>query len=464
MMTAFDVDLALAGASDTPFWLDDPRRPAPRPSVNATVSTDLAIVGGGFTGLWSALLAKERNPQRRVVLVEANTLGWAASGRNGGFCSASLTHGYDNGKKHLPEEVDKLLELGIQNLDEIESTIERYHMDCDFERTGEIDLATKEHHVPGLKAAHAPEAGLEWVGPEELHSYLRSPVFLGGLRDRRGNAIVNPAKLVWELARVASDLGVEIYENTLVTKVSSGPWGVSLHTEQAEVRASKVILATNVFPSLVRSLRWHTVPVYDYVLVTEPLSAEQLASIGWENREGLADIGSQFHYFRLTKDQRILWGGWDAIYHFGRRMSPRFDQRPETFRTLARQFHEAFPQLGQVRFTHAWGGAIDTCSRFFPFFHRSHGGRVLSAAGFTGLGVGASRFAAQVMLDELDDCASERRDLAMVRTKPIPFPPEPIAWLGITLTTRALIRSDQRGGRRGPWLKLLDALGMGFDS
>ena len=134
------------------------------------------------------------------------------------------------------------------------------------------------------------------------------------------------------------------------------------------MRAGWVALGTNAFPSLVKRVRWHTVPVYDYALMTEPLSAEQLGSIGWRHRQGIDDCGNQFHYYRLTADNRILWGGYDAIYHFGRRMADRLDQRDKTFELLARQFFETFPQLEGLRFSHRWGGAIDTCTRFFAFY------------------------------------------------------------------------------------------------
>ncbi|QNQ89299.1 FAD-dependent oxidoreductase [Corynebacterium poyangense] len=459
-----DVRASLAEASSIPLWFDDPRRPEPRPSLSGAHSADLVIVGGGFTGLWAALLAKEQQPDRRVILIEANTVGWAASGRNGGFCSASLTHGYDNGKKHLPNEVDVLEQLGMENLAEIEATIARYQMDCGFERSGEIMVALHPHQERELASAHDPDNGQYWLDQTALKEHIDSPLFLGGLWDTQRNALVNPAQLCWELARVITDLGVDIFENSLVTQVSSTPWGIKVETRTGEVRAAKVILGTNVFPSLIPALRFHTVPVYDYVLATEPLTQEQLEAIGWSRRQGISDVGNQFHYFRLTPNNRILWGGWDAVYHFGRRIKPAFDQRSATFTTLATHFHHTFPQLSGVKFSHAWGGAIDTCTRFFPFFHSSHGGAVVSALGFTGLGVGASRFAARVMLDLLSDNPSPLCELEMVRQKPLPFPPEPLAWLGIQLTTRALIRSDQQHGRRGPWLKMLDAFGVGFDS
>jgi glycine/D-amino acid oxidase-like deaminating enzyme len=211
-------------------------------------------------------------------------------------------------------------------------------------------------------------------------------------------------------------------------------------------------------------MRWHTVPVYDYVLVTEPLTPQQLAAVGWRNRQGLADLGNQFHYYRLTADNRILWGGYDAIYHFGRKIRPSYDQRAATFQRLASHFFATFPQLEGIRFSHRWGGAIDTCTRFCAFYGTAFTGRAAYAAGYTGLGVGATRFGANVMLDLLAGEPTERTELTMVRRKPLPFPPEPLAYLGIQLTRWSLDRADHNHGKRNAWLHTLDRLGIGFDS
>ncbi|MDN5634211.1 MAG: FAD-binding oxidoreductase [Brevibacterium sp.] len=484
-----DVKVALADASTVPFWLDSEQRPEPQPPLTRDLEAGLVIVGGGFTGLWTALQAKERDPDRHVVLIEANTIGWAASGRNGGFCAASLTHGYDNGESHLPDENERLAQLGRENLDAIEAAVARYDMDVEFERTGELDVATEDYQVPELREAHDPEAGFIFYDQQELAQIVKSPTYKGALWDSREVALVNPAELCWELLRVIRELGVEVFEGTKVTDVSdrtstvqvttrvnsapasgtasSAPGSASSAPGSASVStitAQRVALATNVFPSLLKRVSLHTVPVYDYALMTEPLSDEQLESIGWNGRQGIGDCANRFHYYRLSADNRILFGGWDAIYHYGRQVSWKYDQRPETFETLAEHFYETFPQLDGVRFSHKWGGPIDTCSRFFSFFATAYGKKVAMAAGFTGLGVGASRFAGTVMLDLLSGQDTELTQLEMVRKLPLPFPPEPVAWLGIQMTTNAMIKADGNEGRRGPLLKALDAVGMGFDS
>ncbi len=257
---------------------------------------------------------------------------------------------------------------------------------------------------------------------------------------------------------------MRIAENSEVRSLARAGAGVELQTAQATVRARRVALGTNAFPGLLRRMRPFTVPVYDYVLVTQPLSAQQLAAIGWRNRQGVGDVANQFHYYRLTADNRILWGGYDAVYHWRNGLRDELDQRPQTFELLAQHFFDTFPQLAGLRFTHRWGGAIDTSTRFFAYQRTALGGRVAYSIGYTGLGVGASRFGARVMLDLLDGVDSEAVRLEAVRSRPVPFPPEPARWAGIQLTRRALAAADRHDGRRGPWLALLDRLGMGFDS
>jgi glycine/D-amino acid oxidase-like deaminating enzyme len=461
---------SLADAKPLSYWLDDPGKPEARPALTGDERCDLLVVGGGYSGLWTALLAKERDPGRDVILLEGQEVGWAASGRNGGFCAASLTHGVANGLARWPGEIGKLEELGNRNLDAIEEAVARYSIDCDFERTGELDVATEPHQVTELQEFHQEltEAGLaggtELLDADATREQVDSPTFLGALYDRRGVAMLHPAKLAWGLKQACLDLGVRIHEHTPALELSSSGAGTAVRTPYGRVFAQHVALGTNVFPSLVKRVRSYTVPVYDYALMTEPLTDDQLASIGWKNRQGLGDSANQFHYFRLSADNRILWGGYDAIYPYGGRVRAEYDHRPETYAKLAGQFFTCFPQLEGVRFSHAWGGAIDTCSRFSAFFGTAHKGRVAYAAGYTGLGVGATRFGADVMLDLLSGERTERTELEMVRTKPLPFPPEPFAYTGIALTKWSLARADDNGGRRNLWLKAMDKAGLGFDS
>ncbi|MBO0828546.1 MAG: FAD-dependent oxidoreductase [Streptosporangiales bacterium] len=459
---------ALSGARPKPFWLDDATAPDPCPQLVGDVDCDLAVVGGGYTGLWTALMAKERDPDLEVVLVEGRQVGWAASGRNGGFCSSSLTHGLANGIARFPDEMDVLERLGNENLDGIARSVDKYGIDCTFERTGELTVATEQWQVGEL--AKVAEQGRRYGQNVELldragvREEVDSPTYLGGLYDPDSTAMLNPAKLAWGLRDACLRLGVRIYENTRVYSVDAIRGHLQLPTPRGRVACDQVAIGTAAFPPLLQRIRAFVLPVYDYVLVTEPLSADQLATVGWKRRSGVSDSGNQFHYYRLTDDNRILWGGYDAVYHYNNSVHSKRDQRPATFHRLAEHFFATFPQLTGVRFTHTWGGVTDTCSRFCAFFGGAHAGRLAYAAGFTGLGVGASRFAANVMLDRLLEGTTELTELRMVRSKPVPFPPEPLRYGLVALTRWSLARADARDGRRNLWLRGLDRFGIGFDS
>ena len=456
-MTGWPVS-ALAGSTHGPVWLDTPDRPDPRPGLDGDTEVDLLVVGGGFTGLWTALRAVERQPGRSVLLVEADRIAEHATGRNGGFCEASLTHGEANGRSRWPDEYDAVHALGVRNLDGIEATVKEHGIDCGFDRGGVLAVATREHEVADLEPG---EPG--FLDAAAVRRMVDSPTYLAGRYEAGESAVVDPARLAWGIARVAEEQGVRIAEQTRLTGLRRTGGVVEATTSTGTVRAREVALATNVFPTPLRRSRWSVVPVYDYVLATEPLTEAQLASIGWDPSIGISDCGNQFHYYRITPDHRILWGGYDAIYHYGRSIDPAHDDRRATFEVLARNFGETFPQLRGLRFTHRWSGVIDTSTRFCAFYGTAHRGRTVYAAGFTGLGVGASRFAADVMLDLLAGEQTERTRLRMVRERAVPFPPEPFAWIGIQLTRWSLARTD-RTGRRNLWLRTLDRFGLGFDS
>ena len=456
---------SLSGSEPKVFWLDSPDAPEPLPALEGERRCDLAVVGGGFTGLWGALLAAAGE---QVILLEGDRCGGAASGRNGGFLDSSLTHGLENGLSRWPDEIDELGRLGDENFAAIRETVSTRGIDAGWEETGFIDVATREHEVEALRLGWdlARRAGedVDYLDRESVRSRVDSPTYLAGLLWPEGGALVDPARLGWGLRRAALEDGVSIFENTRVTGMSRDGDGVVLDTAGGRVHARRVLLATSAFPPLLRSIGLYVLPVYDYVLVTEPLSAAERDAIGWRGREGLSDSGNRFHYYRLTEDDRILWGGYEAVYHYRNGMGPELEDSPGVFNLLAANFAETFPQLDGLRFSHRWAGTIDTCSRFCVTFGTALGGRVAYAVGYTGLGVGASRFGARVALDLLHGRDSELTRLEMVRSRPLPFPPEPLRYAVVQATRRALIHADERGGRRGPWLKLLDRVGAGFDS
>ncbi|HEY7761401.1 MAG TPA: FAD-dependent oxidoreductase [Actinomycetota bacterium] len=469
-MPASDARLrrSYADAAPVPFWLDRPDAPPPAAPLDASMSAELAIVGGGFTGLWAAIQAKQEAPERDVLLLEQDTIAFGASGRNGGFCDATLTHGLPNGIDRFPDEIETIEGLAAESFRGIEETLESFGIDCDWNAAGEVLVAREPHEVEWMHEAVelARRFGHDavFLDRDEVRAELDSPTYLAGMWQRGRCAMVDPARLAWGLRRVASELGVRLHEHTRVTDISKTATGVALGFPRGTVDARRVVLATNGFAPLVRSIRRYVVPVYDYALMTEPLTPEQRSSIGWARRQGFGDSANHFHYYRLSEDGRILWGGYDAIYHWRNGVAPELEQREETFGTLARHFFETFPQLEDVRFSHRWGGVIDTCSRFSVMFGTALDGRVAYAVGYTGMGVAATRFGARTALDLVDGRDTRRTRLRLVRSKPVPFPPEPLRYIGIELTTRALTKADRNAGRRGPWLRMLDAVGLGFDS
>ena len=255
-----------------------------------------------------------------------------------------------------------------------------------------------------------------------------------------------------------------MFEKTPVSSLQDRGSAIELTTPAAPISARRVILATNAFTPLVRSLRRYLVPVYDYVLVSEPLGEEQLAAVGWRSRQGISDCGNQFHYYRLTDDNRILWGGFEAVYRYGGPVAARYDCDDETFGALAQNFFATFPQLRGLRFTHKWGGAIDTCSRFSSFFDRSHAGKVVYVGGYTGLGVGSSRFGAQVALDLVDGRRPRPPSSITCSASRSRFHPSRCAGPSSSSPGERLAAADRNRGRRGLWLRALDRLGLGFDS
>lgn len=458
---------ALDHAAPVVFWSDRPDAPAQAPRAT-TQRADLVVVGGGFTGLWAAIHALEEEPGRRIVVLEGERSGFGASSRNGGFCDASLTHGVENGFSHWPDEMDVLTRLGRENFDELEATLVRHGVDAGFRRADEISIASQSSQLADLEATVATHRSVgdevELLDRAQMQALVHSASYVGALVRHNDFALVDPARLVWGLRAAAESLGATVFEHAPVVGIEEDGVTLTVRVPGAAVTAERVLVATNAYRGPVRRARRYVIPVYDHVLVTEPLSAAQWEAVGWQGGAGLSDAANQFHYYRPTEDGRILYGGYDATYHFGSRVDPAHDQSDRTHGLLAQHFFATFPQLEGLRFSHRWGGPIATTTRFTVTWGVAHHGRVVWVAGYTGLGVAASRFGARVALDLLDGQTTERTELAMVRRSPFPFPPEPLRWTGVALTRRAIQRADDRGGRRGPWLGLLDRFGIGFDS
>ncbi len=460
---------AYADAESRSFWVASlPERP-PHDPLEGAIEADLCIIGGGYTGLWAALAAKERDPGRQVVLLEATRCGNGASGRNGGFMEASLTHGLANGLTRFPGEIETLERLADENFAELHQDLGRHAIECDYATPGVLTVALEPRELEDLREEEelARRFGhdVELLDVEATRAQVNSPTYLGAVWDRSGSALVHPGRLADGLRAAADRAEIRIHELSPVRSIRDASRAtLNLSTEAGTVTAPKVLMATSAYPPLVKAVSHYVAPVYDYALMTEPLSAQQRASIGWAGHQGISDMGNQFHYYRPTADGRILYGGYDAVYRYGGDVGPHRDEDDATFATLSQHFFTTFPQLEGLRFSHRWGGAIDTCSRFSVFFGSAHRGRLVYALGYTGLGVGATRFGARVALDLLDGRSTQATQLKMVRRRPVPFPPEPLRSGVIQLTRNRLAAADRNDGRRGLWLRTLDRMGLGFDS
>ncbi|MFX1765898.1 FAD-dependent oxidoreductase [Paraburkholderia sp. A1RI-2L] len=460
---ALSVEDALSRTRLSPYWLDNPDQPPAEPKLTRDTQADLLIVGGGFTGLWAAVQAKEQMPELDVVVIEAGRVAHGASGRAGGIISTSVMHGLPNAVRVFPNDIAQLEEFGHRNLDGFEETLKRYGIDADIEWNGEMTVAVDPDHVEHLRAdyelhkQHGHDVVL--LGEQATREQLDSPLFAGALWSRNRSGIVHPAKLAWGLKRAALALGVRLYEHSPLTSVKDEGETVFVKTLGGSVRAPRVLFGSGTAKVGIPDINRRVLQVRDHVLATEPLTEEQLARIGWKNRQGIYDTRTQLNYFRLTKDNNIIFGGL-VSYHFDGDPHPPQDGQRETYYRLAEAFYKTFPQLSDVRFSHAWGGPIDYCSRGSVFAKRYLGGKGVFVAGYTGFGVAASRFGAFMGINILFGRNSPEQELDIARLGPSWIPPEPVRWLAAKVTFHAFDGADAEGGWKRAWIKGIKAMGF----
>lgn len=446
-----------------PYWLDTPDAPPPTPPLQQDTRADLLIVGGGFTGLWAAIQAKELSPELDVVLIEAGRVAHGASGRAGGIVSTSIMHGLPNAQRVFPDDIAQLEAFGRANLDGFEAALQRYGIDADVEWGGEMTVAVDDAHLDALRAdgeLHRRYGHrVELLDRAQTAQHIRSPLFAGALWSRERSGTVHPAKLAWGLRRAALSLGVRLYENTPLVATHDRGGHVQVNTPHGAISAARVLFGTGTAQVGVKDINRRVMTVRDHVLATEPLTPEQLARVGWAGRQGIYDTRTQLNYFRLTRDNRIIFGGL-VSYHYGGQGEPAADGDKATYHRLAQAFYRTFPQLADVRFSHAWGGPIDYCSRGSVFAKPYLGGKAVFVAGYTGFGIGASRFGAFMGLNMLFDRDSPERRLDIARQSPSWIPPEPLRWLGARITFHAFDGADAEGGWKRAWIRAVKALGF----
>ena len=455
---------ALRDVTLFPYWLDSATAPRAEQHLIGKTDCDLLIIGGGFTGLWAAVQAKEQNPARDVILIEQGKVAYGASGRPGGIVSTSVMHGLSNAAQIFPKDLDELERLGQENTDGFLETLSKYEIDCHAEWGGELTVAVSPEHVEDLKPEydlhieHGHDAVL--LDAEKARAQVNSPLYCGAVWNRKASGTVHPALLAWGLKRAALKLGVRLHELTPMTRIEDEGSVLRVVTHHGQVRAPRVLLATNAFASGHRKIRSRVAAIRDRILMTEPLSDEQMDRIGWNNRQGVYDTRTQLNYSRLTKDNRILFGG-RLGYFFNNDTDPASDRESsEVFERLAAAFFRTFPQLDDVRFSHAWSGPIALTTRMAVHFQRYYGEKAIYAGGYSGFGVSGSRFGARIGLALLDKCDDPELSMDFATTLPNWIPPEPFRYIGAQVTMYALDTLDEKGGWRHAWLRMVKAMGF----
>ena len=289
-MTDTKLPIHLEALKDTkacPLWHDQDIRPAELPALATELSCDLLVVGGGFTGLWGALQAKERKPEADIILIDQTFIGDGASGRCGGFLRSSLAHGETNSEYQFPGESDKLALLGNQNMAELIETLERYNIDAHYEKVGEMSVALDQEAVKRLRLEYETDKAdgddVIWFDEKAVQAEVHSATFLAGLWEHGGqDGVIDPARLCWGLKETLLTLGIRIFENTKLLGIEEvGSTAMKATCETGVVVSKKILMATNAFRNPIAKIRRSVLPIWDYQIATEPLTDEQLEKIGW---------------------------------------------------------------------------------------------------------------------------------------------------------------------------------------
>jgi glycine/D-amino acid oxidase-like deaminating enzyme len=450
------------------YWL---ARRAPRDAVplDGARDAEVAIVGAGLTGLWAALFLKELEPAVDVAVVEQGLAAYGASGRNAGMLSETVDHGHGLAIQHFGEaEARRLARLGERNVAELTAFLAERNIHCDYEPTGRLMVALTPAHLDEAHRAIeiARRLGLDsfrFLDRTSVQAEVHSPLYLGGVWVS-GGGILDPVKLVDGLRGEAERQGVRVYERSRVVAVEPQGAGMRLRAEGGELRARHVVLATSAYTHhLLPRVTRRFIPLYDYIIVSDPLTAEQHEAIGWQRRQGVTDGRTFFNYYRLTIDDRVLWGTSEATYYRGNQVGPSCDHSPAHYAGLRDSFRRHFPAVGPLEFPYAWGGPICSTTRLTPYFGVAHAGRLSYGLGYTGHGLGTTRLAGRILAHMALGRPSDLLDLALVRRKPFPYPPEPLRSWSVAAVTRALRRVDQ-GHWPGLVLRVLERMGIGFSS
>jgi glycine/D-amino acid oxidase-like deaminating enzyme len=440
------------------WWLVDSGDDlTPRPPLTGDTSVDVAIVGAGFTGLWSAWYLLARDPSLRVLVLEARTAGFGASGRNGAWLTPGIgVTPTELARRTSPAVARATIEAMRATVDEVVAVCDRAGIDAGVRRGGTLRVARGVHEEPALRSGHAAMErlgladDLEVLSADELAARVRVADARGALFDPHG-AVVHPGRLVRGLARRVEDAGATVVETTRVTEVRPRGGGApaTVVTDHGTVRADAVLLACEAWlPQLPGHAR-DVLPLYSLIVLTEPLGDDRWAAIGWEGHECLSSHRLTVDYLSRTLDGRVLFGGRGAPYHYGSQVAPEHDLHDPTHTELADQLGSWFPALEGVRVAARWGGPLAMPRDWMPSFRFDPASGIGGAYGYTGQGVATSNLAGRVLADLVVAGTTPFADLPMVGHRPRRWEPEPLRWLGARVVQRGLARADARAARTG---------------
>ncbi|MFC1849365.1 NAD(P)/FAD-dependent oxidoreductase [candidate division CSSED10-310 bacterium] len=409
------------------LWLDTYGPYQPNPPLADDVTTDVAIIGGGFTGIATAYELIRAEPSLKVTVVEAKHIGYGASGRNGSFAMTVVGLGFGamaliRGKKFVQQAHRYMM----QAVDYMDHLIQTEKLDCDYIRPGFLRVATTKGYQKRIR--HEVELmnslgfdDIFWLSAAETTARVNSERYLGAMWEPR-LVLINPLKLVRANKSIVAKLGVKLYEGTPIIEIKSGP-EFQLKSPQGTIRAAKIVFATNAYSNLFKQLRRRQIPAFTYMIATEPLTNDQLAPIGWHKREGVEDARNLIHYYRLTPDNRLIIGGGPVGLTYANNLFADDDQA--AWRHLEEHIHFLFPSLKGVKITHRWGGPFSVTLNLTPALGYVGDERAVYSFGCIGHGVSMSHLNARILKDLLLEKQSDELDCPFVNRRIIPWPPEP---------------------------------------
>lgn len=426
------------------FWLNS-RPYSPNDSLSNEITTDVVIIGGGFTGLSTAFHLKQLDPSLDVTLLESEVIGYGASGRNGGFAMTlfGLTMSLTAVRfgKEMARDAQQYMEQAVDYTKEL---IETHNLDCDFEYNGFLRAATTPKYVKRIQheieLAHSLGLeGIEWIDQQAIREEVDSPIYLGGWWEPRCG-ILNPAKLAWEMKRLVESLGVNIYEHTPAEEIY-GKGQIRVITPEGQISSDKLVFATNAYSHLLRPIKRKQIPAFTYIVLTRPLTDEDFQKIGWQNRQGIEDARNLVHYYRLTADNRLLMGGGDVGISYGRDMDK--DQDQQMFHALRTHIGEVFPSLEDVEITHEWGGPVSIPVDMAPALGYVGDKSMVYSLGCVGHGVSMTQLNGKTTAELVLEKQTDLTDIFFVNRKVIPWPDEPFR-LGLSKAIRGYMRTEDR--------------------